>query len=121
LQRIFPAGTNVLREPKVLLTPPIRKLFRPLEEIRGGLREDVFAMAISHAGYELNYLKSTRGQKTPDFLLQRKGENLVFEIGGKGKGRSQFKGVQADRKIVMGEDANFSPDRIPLHLVGFLA
>ena len=78
-------------------------------------------MAISHAGYELNYLKSTRGQKTPDFLLQRKGENLVFEIGGKGKGRSQFKGVQADRKIVMGEDANFSPDRIPLHLVGFLA
>jgi predicted AAA+ superfamily ATPase len=121
LQRIFPAGTNVLREPKVLLMPPIRRLFRPLEEVRGALREDFFAMAMRQAGYELNYLKSTRGRKTPDFLLRHAGDHLVFEIGGKAKGRSQFKGVQADRKIVLAEAVNLSADRMPLHLAGFLA
>ncbi|MBC2601210.1 AAA family ATPase [Puniceicoccus vermicola] len=121
LQRIFPAGTNVLKEPKVLLMPPIRRLYRPLEEVRGGLREDFFALAMRQAGRELNYLKSTRGAKTPDFLLQLDGQNWVFEIGGKGKGRSQFKGVRADRKIVMADGGGFATDRMPLHLVGFLA
>lgn len=121
LQRIFPAGTNVLKEPKVLLMPPIRRLYRPIEEVRGGLREDFFAMAMQQAGYALNYLKSTRGQKTPDFLFRHGDQNLVFEIGGKGKGRSQFKGVEANRKIVLAEAANLSADRMPLHLAGFLA
>ena len=121
LQRIFPAGTNVLKEPKVLLMPPIRRLYRPVGEVWGGLREDFFAMAMRQAGQAVNYLKSTRGQKTPDFLLQYKGSHVVFEIGGKGKGRSQFKGIQADRKIVMAEGAGFSSDRMPLHLAGFLA
>jgi predicted AAA+ superfamily ATPase len=121
LQRIFPAGTNVLKEPKVLLMPPIRMLYRPVDEARGGLREDFFAFAMRQAGRDVNYLKSTRGQKTPDFLLQYGGENVVFEVGGKGKGRSQFKGIQADRKIVMAEGASLSEDRMPLYLAGFLA
>ena len=121
LQRIFPAGTNVLREPKILLMPPIRMLYRPVEEVRGGLREDFFVMAMRQAGRSVNYLKSTRGQKTPDFLLQYGGKNLVFEVGGKGKGRSQFKGIEADRKIVMAEGGSFSEGRMPLHLAGFLA
>jgi hypothetical protein len=46
---------------------------------------------------------------------------VAFEIGGKGKGRSQFKGIQADRKIVMAEDSRPAADRMPLHLAGFLA
>jgi len=121
LQRILPMGTNVLKEPKVLLMPPIRRLYRPLEEARGGLREDFFALAMQQAGYGLHYLKSTRGKKTPDFLLRYKDENLVWEIGGKGKGRNQFKGIQADRKIVLAEASKLSADRIPLHLAGFLA
>jgi len=121
LQRIFPAGTNVLKEPKVLLMPPIRSLYRPIDEVRGGLREDFFALAMRQAGHSLNYLKSTRGEKTPDFLLQWGGQNQVFEIGGKGKGRRQFKGIQADHKIVMAEGASPAPGRMPLHLAGFLA
>jgi uncharacterized protein len=121
LQRIFPAGTNVLKEPKVLLMPPIRRLYRQPDEIRGGLREDFFALAMLQAGYELNYLKSTRGQKTPDFLLRHNGQNLVFEIGGKGKGRSQFKGIQADRKIVLADSGKMAVAQLPLHLAGFLA
>ena len=121
LQRLFPAGTNVLREPKVLLMPPIRLLHRPIDEAEGGLREDYFAMAMRQAGIPIQYLKSTTGKKTPDFLIQHKDRKIVFEIGGKGKGRSQFKGVQADQKIILAPDIPSSQGRIPLHLLGFLS
>ena len=120
LQRLFPAGTNVLREPKILLMPPVRMLYRPMDKARGGLREDFFVFAMRQAGHSLSYLKSTQGQKTPDFLLEHKNRKLVFEIGGKGKGRRQFKGVQTDRKIILAENAAFSKDKLPLHLMGFM-
>jgi hypothetical protein len=69
----------------------------------------------------LHYLKGTRGQKTPDFALEHEGEQIVFEVGGKGKGRIQFKGIQADRKIVLAHGEAFSMEHMPLHLIGFLA
>jgi predicted AAA+ superfamily ATPase len=121
LQRIFPAGTNVLREPKVLLVPPLRLLHRPPDEAAGGLREDFFALAMRQAGIPLHYLKSTRGEKTPDFLVGYRDSLIAFEIGGRGKGRSQFKGIQADRKIILAPEVAPTPGRLPLHLVGFLA
>lgn len=121
LQCLFPSGTNVLKEPKVLLMPPLRALYHPTAaEGRGGLREDFFVFAMRQAGYALSYLKGTRGQKTPDFLLEHEGRRIVFEIGGKGKGRSQFKGIRADRKIILAEQAGLSHERMPLHLAGFL-
>ena len=121
LQRLLPAGTNVLKEPKILLMPPLRLLHLPLKEARGALREDFFVFALRQAGFDLSYLKGTRGQKTPDFLLRHKERNLVFEVGGKGKGRSQFKGIEADRKIVFSEGGPLSREAIPLNLAGMLA
>lgn len=121
LQRLFPAGTNVMREPKVLLVPPIRLLHREESDSRGGLREDFFALAMRQAGIPVQYLKSTRGQKTPDFLIMHKGQKLVCEVGGSGKGRNQFKGVTADRKIIFSPEGTPGNDRMPLHLLGFLA
>lgn len=121
LQRLFPAGTNVLREPKILLMPPLRLLHRPLDEATGGLREDFFALAMRQAGIPIQYLKSTTGQKTPDFLIEHGGQKIVFEIGGKGKGRSQFKGVQADQKIILAQGGTCSSGRIPLEMLGFLS
>ena len=41
LQRLFPVGTNVMKEPKVLLTPPVRLLYRALDDSIGSLREDL--------------------------------------------------------------------------------
>ncbi|MFP4674321.1 MAG: DUF4143 domain-containing protein, partial [Opitutales bacterium] len=121
LQCLFPAGSNVLKEPKILLMPPLRALYHSTVATgRGGLREDFFVFAMRQAGYALNYLKGTRGQKTPDFLLEHAGRRIVFEIGGKGKGRSQFKGVHADRKIILAEQAKPTAERMPLHLAGFL-
>ncbi len=118
---LFPQGTNVLREPKVLLMPPVRLLYREREEARGGLREDFVALAMRQTGIPLHYLKGTRGQKTPDFHIPHAGGSVVLEVGGKGKGRTQFKGFQADRKIVLAEGAALAADRRPLHLLGFLA
>ena len=120
LQRIFPAGTNVLREPKVVMAPPCRLLYRDWDDAIGGLREDFFVEAMSQAGIGLEYLKSTRGAKTPDYLIVRKGEKLAVEIGGRGKGRQQFKGVEVDRKLVFAHGAVPEGDRIPLFTLGFL-
>jgi hypothetical protein len=40
--------------------------------------------------FNFHYLKTKRGAKTPDFLVELPDESIVVEIGGKGKGREQF-------------------------------
>lgn len=118
---LFPQGTNLLREPKVLLMPPVRLLYRGVEEARGGLREDYVALAMRQAGIPLHYLKSMRGQKTPDFCIAHGGASIILEVGGKGKGRTQFKGFDGGRKIVLSEAGDSATDRVPLHVLGFLS
>ena len=118
--QIFPAGTNVLREPKVLMAPPIRLLYRDWEDAVGGLREDFFAEAMKQAGIRFQYLKSTRGAKTPDFLIEDAPTKLVVEIGGRGKGREQFKGVKIDHKLVFAHRLEPEKHRLPLVLLGYL-
>lgn len=120
LQRFLPEGTNVRKEPKVLLMPPLRLLYRDAEDARGGLREDFFGMAMRQAGFELSYVKGTRGEKIPDYLFRHEGKRYVVEVGGKGKGRSQFKGITADETRVAAESGDWNAGRIPLHLFGAL-
>ena len=120
LHRVFPMGTNVMKEPKVVMALPYRLLYRPLEEAIGGLREDFFVEAFRALGKEIFYLKSTRGQKTPDYLI-RDFEDIVFEVGGKGKGRSQFKGVDVKRKIILADGYDTADTRRPLFLAGLLS
>jgi uncharacterized protein len=121
LHRIFPEGTNVLREPKILMAPPCRLLYRDVDEAIGGLREDFFIEAARQAGIACSYLKSTRGRKTPDYLISGAADKLVIEIGGKGKGRQQFKGIDIDRKLILAHTQTPKQGRIPLFLAGFLA
>ena len=45
LRQAFPAGANVLREPKVFMEPPYRLLYRAYDDCIGALREDFFALA----------------------------------------------------------------------------
>jgi len=54
-------------------------------------------------------------------LIEHHGRKIVFEIGGKRKGRSQFKGVEADQKIILAPGIAPSPGRIPLEIIGFLS
>lgn len=117
---IFPKGTGVMREPKVLLTPPCRLIYRDYEDAVGGLREDFFAEMLAGAAIEFHYLKSTRGSKTPDFLVRSQQGDVALEVGGKGKGRSQFKGIKVDRKIILSHGGELDEIRRPLFLLGYL-
>lgn len=121
LQSIFPQGTNVSREPKILMVLPYRLLYRTREEVAGGLREDFFASAMRGRGLPVHYLKSTRGSKTPDYIVDAPGlERAVIEIGGKSKGRSQFKDFQAEQKFIFADHDLSDGIRRPLFMLGFL-
>jgi hypothetical protein len=98
---------------------PYRLLYRPFNECIGGLREDFFVEAFRALGKEIFYLKSMRGQKTPDYLL-RDHEDIVFEVGGRGKGRSQFKGVDVEKKIIFADGYDITGIRRPLFLAGLI-
>ncbi len=125
--RVFPGGTKVLREPKVLLQLPYRLLYQPFDHALGALREEFFALAMRQHGQAFSYAKSTRGTKTPDYILHDSLSGTVVEIGGKGKGRTQFKGLTYKRKIVLFdgtlslETRIVGGERVPLYLVGFAA
>ncbi len=119
LHKILPAGSNVLKEPKVVMSLPYRLLYKPFSEAIGGLREDFFVGILRSLGKNIFYLKSKRGQKTPDYFI-RDLKGIVFEIGGKGKGRSQFKGVNTRKKIILADGYDTSGMRRPLFLIGLL-
>ena len=120
---VFPEGTNVLKEPKVFMELPYRLLYRSYQDCIGSLREDFFASAMNQGGIAFQYLKSKRGEKTPDFIIQHNDLSVVLEVGGKGRGRSQFKDVTYDKKIILyhsSDDLRVSSGRMPLFLLGFL-
>ncbi len=119
LNPVKPYGTNVVREPKILMHLPYRLLYRDYGDCISSLREDFFAENMKFLGAEIFYLKSKRGEKTPDFLV-RGLRKVVFEIGGKGKGRRQFKGYKDDNYIKVVLTHPFSPGKKPLFLVGML-
>jgi predicted AAA+ superfamily ATPase len=86
LNVIYPIGTNVKKEPKIILTPPIRLLYRDYEDCIGGLREDFAVQMLKEKGFNLYYLKGPKGEKRPDYLIEIDDKKIVIEIGGKGKG-----------------------------------
>ena len=120
LHQVMPMGSNVMKEPKVVMALPYRLLYKPLDEAIGGLREDFFVEVFRALGKEVFYLKSMRGTKTPDYLI-RDFEDIVFEVGGKGKGRSQFKGVGVKRKIIFADGYDVTDIRRPLFLAGLVS
>ena len=71
---------------------PFRLLNQDCEDAIGGFREDFFAEVMTMLDLDFHYLKSTRRAKTPDFIVEIEGSEIIMEIGGKGKGRSRFKG-----------------------------
>ena len=60
---------------------PLSLLYRSYEDCIGGLREDFFALAMAQHGMPFRYAKSTRGAKTPDFLVALDGRDHVIEVG----------------------------------------
>jgi hypothetical protein len=95
LQVIFPKGANVLKEPKIIMFLPYRLLYQDYAEAIGGLREDFFVEMMLIRDIPVYYLKSKQGAKTPDYLIDYQDNKVIIEVGGKGKGRTQFKGIKA--------------------------
>ncbi|NQY73871.1 MAG: ATP-binding protein [Candidatus Margulisbacteria bacterium] len=120
LHRLRPKGTNVTQEPKILMQLPFRLLYSHYEDSIGAIREDFTVDMLQSAGNEIYYLKSTRGSKTPDFLICHNKKNIVIEVGGKTKGRTQFKNIKYDEKYIFSHDTKVDNIRRPLFLLGFL-
>jgi len=120
LNPVYPTGTNVLREPKVLMYLPFRLLYREYDKAIGYLREDFFAEMMRMKGLEFDYLKSKRGRKTPDFLVRSQEGDIVVEVGGRGKGREQFKGIKVEKKLILSHPTQLKGIRRPLFLLGFI-
>jgi predicted AAA+ superfamily ATPase len=119
LNTVMPFGTNVLKEPKVLMSLPYRLLFKEYGPAIGPLREDFFAEAMTMSGRRFFYLKSSRGAKTPDFLVQDVSGEIVIEVGGKGKGRKRFKDLVSKEKIVLTHSDDSEGDKRPLFIIGY--
>jgi len=117
---IFPEGTNVLREPKIVMNLPYRLLFKEYEDAIGGLREDFFVECMKLSGNKINYLKTNKGKKTPDYLIDDNGNNYIIEVGGKGKGIKQFKGIEMDKSIIFADGEKLDGIKRPLFLAGFM-
>jgi hypothetical protein len=100
--------------------PPVRLLYRDYPDALGGLREDFFTLMLRIQGTEFNYLKSTRGSKIPDFLVREKDGSIVVEIGGRGKGHEQFKGISEKKRLILTHSDRIDKMRKPLVLAGFL-
>lgn len=121
LKVVLPYGATVLPEPKLLLAPTLRPaLAQGIDEDRltGAILEEFFIHHISGANLNVNYLKSMRGQKLPDYILFTEKQKYVIEIGGAGKSAAQFKGVHVREKIVLSQPG--SKNNLPLILFGFL-
>jgi len=117
---IFPEGTNVLREPKIVMNLPYRLLFKEYEDAIGELREDFFVECMKLSGNKINYLKTNKGKKTPDYLIDDNGNNYIIEVGGKGKGIKQFKGIEMDKSIIFADGKKLDGIKRPLFLAGFM-
>ena len=119
LKQVTPVGTNVMKEPKILMRLPYRLLFQSYESAIGALREEFFIEMMICKGISFNYLKSTRGAKTPDYLVQSGDGSYVIEIGGPGKGREQFKGFDGKKNIILSHSNEIKGLKRPLFLIGF--
>lgn len=119
--RVFPKGTNVLKEPKILMALPYRLLYKDFTDCIGALREDFFISTFSALNKKVFYLKSTTGKKTADYILEDN-EDIAIEIGGKSKGKNQFKGLSLDKKIILADSIEHNTkDKKPLFLIGFIS
>lgn len=116
IKRIMPEGSNVLKEPKILFTIPYRLLYKNYKECVGAIREDFFTDSMKFNGFGITYLKSSRGEKTPDYAIGK----TIFEIGGASKKASQFKGFSAEKKIILSQPGKIDKLHRPLFFVGML-
>lgn len=108
LKVVFPykrKGREVKKEPKVYLSIPLRFFYNQKPDL-GAVREEFFVNHIEVQGY----IKTKRGEKTPDFMVFDK----IIEIGGASKKNYQ------DAKFIASDGLDYRRNKIPLFLFGFV-
>lgn len=108
LKSVFPCRGDkhdVKKEPKIFLTIPFRSFFTQ-EPDKGAVREEFF---VNHAPVSC-YLKTERGAKTPDFMVEKN----VVEVGGASKSFGQ------KPDYIAADSALWEERKIPLFLFGLL-
>ena len=108
---VFPCkktGVNVKKEPKIYLTVPLRQFIskQGIEINKGAYREEFFVNHIR----DVCYIKTKRGEKTPDFRLN----NLIIEVGGESKTNAQ------NPDYIASDSLSTADNKIPLFLFGFV-
>lgn len=101
-------GLDVKKEPKIYLSIPLRAFFlkQGVKIDVGASREEFFINHIRDACY----MKSKRGEKTPDFRFK----DVILEIGGKSKTKYQ------NPDYLVTDSLSTENDKIPLFLFGFI-
>ncbi len=117
VHRIQPKGRSVMKEPKILMALPYRLVYTQYDQCIGALREDFLVDSFIQLGFDLRYLKTNRGKKTPDYAI----DDTVFEVGGSNKGHSQFKGFAMEKKIIFTQPGILDEIRRPLFFAGMLS
>ena len=125
VHRVMPEGTNVLKEPKILLNVPYRLLYSTYEQAIGGLREEYTVGMLLQLGVKINYIKNSRGKKMPDYIVELgvdlDNERIVIEVGGKSKNMNQLTKYRDDlKRFVFKEGPPYDQDRRPLSILGLL-
>jgi predicted AAA+ superfamily ATPase len=122
VHRIMPRGTNVLREPKILLNLPYRLLYGEYEKSLGGLREDFAVGSLQQAAVKISYIKNSRGKKLPDYVVELNQKKILIEIGGSSKGMAQFRDEDSSlERFVLRDGAPYDAQHRPLTALGLLS
>ena len=123
LNVIYPKGTNIKKEPKILFSLPFRSYLSdlPHENLLGSIKEDFFAGVMRNNKIKIFYLKNKRGKKLPDFMIEVAKKKYIIEIGGKSKTLAQFKGIPDNYDKIIAIYPYVERDHsIPLFTFGFL-
>jgi len=123
LNVVKPSGTNVIKEPKIMLCPPFRFCYlknKDIKDILGQLREEFFVESAKMNNIDVFYLKGNRGEKTLDYIASINKTKYIFEIGGKNKTRAQILNIKNEERYILTQPANIVNPYRPLIFFGFL-
>jgi predicted AAA+ superfamily ATPase len=103
LVRPHGGGAKLVRgEPKLMFYHPVMRSAvcnaLQIKPDKGAVREELAVFCFNQRGWKVNTIKGMK--RSPDYVIEKRGEQLVVEIGGPSKKRTQLKEFE-DKSIVI--------------------
>lgn len=103
LVRPYGKGAKAVRgDPKLMFFHPnLRKaacLSLGISADIGAIREELAVFFLEGRGWKVNTIKGFK--KSPDYIIERKNERMIVEIGGEKKGRAQLAGFPEKKTMI---------------------